>query len=72
MHPFPEATYYTDYSDPEDTYEPMEASIIGAEPTDEFIFEIADWIHHTTRGRHNVEVRRVRTAFGVPSAHFEV
>lgn len=58
MHPFPEATYYTDYSDPEDTNanERMEPSIIGAEPTDEFIFEIADWIHHVTHGRHNVEV----------------
>jgi hypothetical protein len=34
----------------------LEPSIIAAEPFDEFLMEIADWIAHVTHGLQNVEV----------------
>ncbi|KAG8904789.1 mRNA-capping enzyme subunit beta [Tulasnella sp. 403] len=36
--------------------EPLEASILCAEPLDEFVMEIADWVHRNAQGRSNVEV----------------
>ncbi|KAG8860878.1 mRNA-capping enzyme subunit beta [Tulasnella sp. 330] len=36
--------------------EPLEPSILNAEPLDEFVLEIADWIHRVSLGKQNVEV----------------
>ncbi|KAG9008776.1 mRNA-capping enzyme subunit beta [Tulasnella sp. JGI-2019a] len=36
--------------------EPLEPSILNAEPLDEFVLEIADWIHRVSLGKTNVEV----------------
>lgn len=36
--------------------EPLEPSILCAEPLDEFVLEIADWVHKMAQGRSNIEV----------------
>lgn len=36
--------------------EDLEPSILCAEPLDEFVLEIADWVHRVAHGRANVEV----------------
>jgi len=36
--------------------EPLEPSILNAEPLDEFVLEIADWIHKVSLGKQNIEV----------------
>lgn len=38
--------------------EPLEPSILNAEPLDEFVLEIADWIHRVSLGKQNIEVRK--------------
>ncbi len=43
--------------------EPLEESILNAEPLDEFIMEIADWIYGKIQGRSNIEVRRSSLSF---------
>ena len=40
--------------------EPLEPSILCAEPLDEFVQEIADWVWRVSQGRDNIEV----SAFG--------
>lgn len=35
---------------------PLEPSFVNYEPLDEFIREVADWIHCHANGQHNVEV----------------
>ncbi|KAG8942738.1 hypothetical protein FRC03_002908, partial [Tulasnella sp. 419] len=36
--------------------EPLEPSILNAEPLDEFVMEIADWIHKHSYGKQHIEV----------------
>ena len=36
--------------------EPLEPSILNAEPLDEFVLQVADWIYQQALGKSNIEV----------------